>query len=264
MVPFHLWLISAHVEAPTAGSVLLAAILLKLGSYGFIRYSICLFPEASHYFTCFISCLCLVAIIYTSVACLAQLDLKKLIAYSSIGHMNTSVIGLFSNDYHGISASILFLISHGIISSALFLLIGAVYDRYHTRRIKYYRGIVLLMPIFTLILFIFTLANAAVPGTSGFISELLVFLGLYHLNPLVVFAALAIILTPCYALWLFHRVSYGLVSNYLPTLFQDLTVKEFHLFLPLLFFTFLFGLSPQLLLKYLHWIPIATHCCHIG
>jgi len=253
MVPFHLWLISAHVEAPTAGSVILAAILLKLGSYGFIRYSIPLFPEASHLLSPFLCSLCIIAIIYTSVACLAQLDLKRVIAYSSIGHMNTSVIGLFSNDYHGISASIYFLISHGLISSALFLLIGVIYDRYHTRTIKYFRGIVMLMPLFTLIFLIFTLANAAIPGTSGFISEFIVFLGIYHMNPLVVFAASAIILTPCYALWLFHRVSYGSFSNYLASLFQDLTVKEFHLFLPLIFFTFLFGLSPHFILNYLHY-----------
>jgi len=151
MVPFHLWLISAHVEAPTSGSVLLAAVLLKLGSYGFLRYSIPLFPEATHFFTPFISALSIVAIIYTSIAAIAQLHMKKIIAYSSIAHMNISVLGMFTNDYHGIQASIYFLISHGVISSGLFLLVGVIYDRYHTRTMKYYRGLALVMPVFTLI-----------------------------------------------------------------------------------------------------------------
>jgi len=179
--------------------------------------------------------------------------MKKIIAYSSIGHMNTATIALFTNDYHGISAGVYFLISHGLISSALFLMIGVLYDRYHTRTIKYYRGLVMIMPIFTLLFLLFTFANIAVPGTSGFISEFLTFLGAMNLNPFVaVSSSVAIVLAPAYALWFFHRVSYGSFTTYIPTLFQDVTVKELHLLLPLLFFTFLFGLWPSMIFEYLH------------
>lgn len=253
MVPFHIWLCEMHVEAPTAASVILAAVLLKLGSYGFIRYSIPLFPDASTFFTPIVCTLCIIAIIYSSVACQAQLDMKKIIAYSSVGHMNTATIALFTNDYHGISAGVYFMISHGLISSALFLLIGVLYDRYHTRTIKYYRGLVMILPVFTLLFFVFTLANVAVPGTSGFISEFLTFLGALNLNPFIAFSAsIAIVLAPAYALWLFHRVSYGAFSKYLPTLYNDITVKELHLFLPQFFLTMLLGIYPQILFEPLH------------
>lgn len=200
--------------------------------------------------------MCIIAIIYTSLACLAQIDLKKIIAYSSVAHMNTATIGLFTNTYHGISSSVYFLISHGLISSALFLLIGVLYDRYHTRTINYYRGLVSLMPIFTSFFLIFSMANAAVPGTSGFISEFITFIGAFYSNPFVaIFASLAIILAPSYSLWFFHKVSYGTFTNYLPTLYQDLTSKEFNMLLPLLFFTFLFGLYPQYVFE-----PIVLPC----
>lgn len=253
MQPVHQWLPEAHVEAPTAASVILAAILLKQGSYGFIRYSIPLFPDASTYFTPLVCTMCIIGIIYSSVACLAQTDMKKIIAYSSIGHMNTATIALFTNDYHGLSAGVYFLISHGLISSALFLLIGVQYDRYHTRTIKYYRGLVMIMPVFTVIFLLFTFANIAVPGTSGFISEFLTFLGAMNLNPFVaISSSIAIVLAPAYALWFFHKVSYGSFTNYLPTIYQDITAKELHLILPLLFFTFLFGIYPSLVFEYLH------------
>lgn len=248
MIPFHIWLPEAHVEAPTAASVILAAILLKLGSYGFLRFSLPLFPLASSYFTPLVYTISIIGIIYSSFACLAQWDLKKIIAYSSIGHMNTATIGIFTNDFHGLSASFYFLLSHAFISSALFLLIGVLYDRYHTRTIKYYRGLVFIMPLFTFFLFIFTLANIALPGTSGFISEFLTFVGTFNSNPFVAFwATFAILLAPTYSLLLLHKVSYGSFSNHISTLYQDITLKEFHTILPLFILTFFFGLFPNLI-----------------
>ncbi|KAI9087675.1 NADH dehydrogenase subunit 4 [Phlyctochytrium arcticum] len=228
LIPVHLWLPEAHVEAPTAAS-------LKLGSYGFLRYSIPLFPDGSSFFTPLVCTF--------SVACLAQIDLKKIIAYSSIGHMSTATIALFTNDFNGISAGVYFLLSHGIISSALFLLIGVLYDRYHTRTLKYYRGLVMVLPVFTLLFFLFTLANIA---------------GAFNLNPIVAIAASsAIVLAPAYALILLHRVNYGSFISYLPTLYQDITVKELNLFLPLLVATFLFGIFPQFIFTPLHFSCLA-------
>ena len=256
MVPMHIWLPEAHVEAPTAASVLLAAILLKQGSYGLLRYCQPLFPIASSTFTPGVVTMCIVGIIYSSVACLALWDMKKQIAYSSIGHMNTATQAIFTNDLNGISASIFFLISHGIISSAQFLLIGILYDRYHTRTIKYYRGLVIIMPIFTVFFLIFTLANIAVPGTSGFICEFLTFLAAFNLNPFVGFiSSIAIVLAPAYSLWFFHKISYGSISPHLTSLWSDISLKEFHLLLPLLFFTLFFGLFPNFLL-----LPIQMSC----
>lgn len=252
IMPFHLWLIEAHVESPTAGSVLLAAVLLKLGSYGFIRFSLPLFSDASSYFTPLIGLLSIVAVIYSSVACLSQLDLKKIIAYSSIAHMNFSLVGLFSNNYTGISSSIYFLLSHGLISAGLFLLIGVLYDRLHTRTHKYFRGLVMILPLFSVLLLIFTLANAAVPITSGFIAEFYVLGGVANSNPFVlVLVSTAIILTPAYALLLFHRIAYGKLSMHLAS--SDLTLKEFHMLFPLLTLSLIFGIFPNQLFSLLHY-----------
>lgn len=217
-------------------------------SFGMLRYLLPLFPDASLYFTPLVYTICIIGILYSSLSCLAQVDLKKIIAYSSIAHMNTATIGIFTNTYYGIASSVYFLISHGLISSALFLLIGVLYDRYHTRTIHYYRGLVSIMPIFTTIFLIFSLANSAVPGTSGFISEFVTFIGAFYSNPFVaIFACFAIVLTPAYSLWFFHKISYGSFSSYLPSLFQDLSSKEFHLFVPLLFFSFFLGLFPSII-----------------
>lgn len=256
MVPMHIWLPEAHVEAPTAASVLQAAILQKQGSYGIQRYCQPLFPVASSTFTPQVATMCIIGIIYSSVACLALWDMKKQIAYSSIGHMNTATQAIFTNDQNGISASIYFLISHGIISSALFLLIGILYDRYHTRTIKYYRGIVLIMPTYTAFLLIFTLANIAVPGTSGFVCEFQTFLAAFNQNPFIgVLSSIAIVLAPAYSLWFFHKISYGSQSPHLTTLWSDITLKEFHLLLPLLFFTIFLGLYPSWIMS-----PIELSC----
>jgi len=252
MVPLHIWLPEAHVEAPTAASVLLAAILLKLGSYGFIRYSIPLFPYASKIFVPLVMTMSLIGIIYSSLTCLAQWDLKKFIAYSSVGHMNFTTIGLFSNNLHGIKSSIYFLISHGLISSALFLLVGVIYDRFHTRTIRYYGGLVYTMPIFVLFFIFFSLANIALPATSAYISEIYTLIGSFQFNPiLTLFASLAIIIGPTYSLWFAHKLAYGSYSKYLSTVYQDLTLKEIHLFIPLIFLTFLFGLKPNLIFDFI-------------
>ena len=252
MVPLHIWLPEAHVEAPTAASVLLAAILLKLGSYGFIRYSIPLFPYASKIFVPLVMTMSLIGIIYSSLTCLAQWDLKKFIAYSSVGHMNFTTIGLFSNNLHGIKSSIYFLISHGLISSALFLLVGVIYDRFHTRTIRYYGGLVYTMPIFVLFFIFFSLANIALPATSAYISEIYTLIGSFQFNPiLTLFASLAIIIGPTYSLWFAHKLAYGSYSKYLSTVYQDLTLKEIHLFIPLIFLTFLFGIKPNLIFDFI-------------
>lgn len=250
MIPMHIWLPEAHVEAPTSASVLQAAIQQKQGSYGQQRYCQPLFPIATKIFTPIVITMCIIAIIYSSVACLALWDMKKQIAYSSIGHMNTATLAIFTNDYHGISASIYFLISHGQISSALFLQIGIQYDRYHTRTIKYYRGIVLIMPQYTVIFLFFTQGNIAVPGTSGFISEFQTFVAAFNQNPFIaILASQAIIQAPAYSLWFFHKISYGTQSPHQTQLMSDITKKEFNILLPLGFFTIYFGQNPNIIIN---------------
>ena len=250
IIPMHIWLPEAHVEAPTAASVLLAAILQKLGSYGLLRYCLSLFPIATSTFTPFIITICIIGIIYSSFACLALQDMKKQIAYSSIGHMNIATQAIFTNDLNGLNGSIYFLISHGIISSAQFLLIGILYDRYHTRTIKYYRGLVLLMPLFSIFFLLFILANIAVPGTSGFICEFLTFLAAFNLNPFIgIIASIAIVITPAYSLWFFHKIIYGKISPHLLFIFSDLTFKEFIILSPLFIFTIFLGIYPNFILQ---------------
>ena len=182
MFPFHIWLPEAHVEAPTSGSILLSGILLKLGTYGFIRFLIPLFPYSFKFFTPLLLLICTISIIYGSLSTVRQIDLKKIIAYSSIVHMNFAIIGLFSNTIEGLQGSLFFMISHGIISSALFFLIGMLYDRYNTRVIFYYGGLVQVMPIFSIIFMLFSLSNMGFPGTSGFIGEILVLISIFSLN----------------------------------------------------------------------------------
>ena len=207
MIPVHIWLPEAHVEAPTAGSVLLAGVLLKLGTYGMLRFLIPLLPFGTIYFLPLVYTFCIIAIVYGSLTTLRQIDLKKIIDYSSVVHMNFALIGLFALNIEGLQGSIYLMLSHGVVSGALFLCVGCLYDRYHTRIVKYYSGIVLTMPIFSIFFLIFTLANIAFPGTSSFVGEFLIFLGIFKENIFIgLLSALGVILSASYSIWLYNRV----------------------------------------------------------
>jgi NADH-quinone oxidoreductase subunit M len=248
MWPVHTWLPDAHVEAPTAGSVLLAAILLKMAGYGFIRFSLGLFPVASELFTPLVYFLSLVAIIYTSFVALMQEDMKKLIAYSSVAHMGFVTLGIFTITQQGIEGSIIQMISHGLVSAALFLCVGVVYDRVHSRLIKTYGGLVSVMPKYSILFMLFTLAALGLPGTSGFIGEFLILIGAFKDNFLVaVIASVGVILSAAYMLWLYRRVVFGNLTNKNLLKMPDLENSEkfilWCLAIPVLFF----GVYPEVL-----------------
>ena len=250
MWPVHTWLPDAHVEAPTAGSVLLAAIILKMAGYGFIRFSLGLFPVASEYFIPLIYLLSLVAIIYTSLVALMQDDMKKLIAYSSVAHMGFVTIGIFSLTKQGLEGSIIQMMSHGLISAALFLCVGVVYDRYHSRMISSYGGLVNIMPKYALVFMIFTLAALGLPGTSGFVGEFLVLVGVFQTNIIVaVLASLGVILVAAYMLWLYRRVIFGKVVSSEIKDMKDLNKTEIYIFASIAFLTLFFGIYPEPLLN---------------
>lgn len=249
MIPFHIWLPEAHVEAPTAGSVILAGILLKLGSYGFLRFSLGLFPLASIYYAPFVYSLSLIGVVYASLTAIRQTDFKRLIAYTSVAHMNLVTIGLFTGTVIGVEAAILQSLSHGFVSSALFLIIGVLYDRWHSRVIQYYGGIVYTMPLFAIIFLIFTLANLGLPGTSSFIGEFLLLVSIFDANTTACFfAATSMILGGAYSLWLYNRVVFGNVK----ISGLDLTLREFIVFLPLITGTFIMGIYPTLFFEPMH------------
>ena len=246
MWPVHTWLPDAHVEAPTAGSVILAAILLKMAGYGFIRFSLGLFPVASDYFTPLIFVLSIIAIIYTSLVALMQDDMKKLIAYSSVAHMGFVTIGIFSLTKQGLEGSIIQMISHGLISAALFLCVGVVYDRHHSRMISSYGGLVNIMPKYALVFMIFTLAALGLPGTSGFVGEFLVLAGVLQKNILVaVLASFGVILVAAYMLWLYRRVIFGKITNPEIKEITDLNKAEIYIFASLVFLILFFGVYPK-------------------
>jgi len=250
MWPVHTWLPDAHVEAPTAGSVLLAAILLKMAGYGFIRFSLGLFPIASEYFIPLIYLLSLVAIIYTSLVALMQDDMKKLIAYSSVAHMGFVTLGIFTMTQQGIEGSIFQMISHGLVSAALFLSVGVIYDRMHTRLISQYGGIVSIMPKYAILLMIFTLGAIGLPGTSGFIGEFLILMGTFKKNFLVAtIASLGVILAAAYMLWLYKRVVFGKLINDNLKKMVDLKKYEILILWSLAIPTILFGFYPEPLIN---------------
>lgn len=243
MWPVHTWLPDAHVEAPTAGSVLLAAILLKMAGYGFIRFSVGLFPVASEYFTPLVFALSLVAIVYTSLVALMQEDMKKLIAYSSVAHMGFVTLGIFTMTQQGIEGSIFQMISHGLVSAALFLCVGVVYERMHTRLISKYGGLVNIMPRYAIVFMVFTLGALGLPGTSGFIGEFLILMGAFKKNFLVAtIASLGVILGAAYMLWLYKRIIFGEIINSEVRNMIDLKKFEivilFLLVAPIIFFSF--------------------------
>jgi NADH-quinone oxidoreductase subunit M len=246
MWPVHTWLPDAHVEAPTAGSVILAAILLKMGGYGFLRFSLPMFPAASHDLAPLIYALSVVAIVYTSLVALVQEDVKKLIAYSSVAHMGFVTMGIFAGTHQAVSGAIFQMISHGIVSAALFLCVGVVYDRMHTREIAAYGGLVNRMPLYAFVFLVFTLANVGLPGTSGFIGEFLALIGTFKVNTLVAtFASLGVILSAAYALWLYRKMMLGPLTK--PSLagILDLDKREILIFAPLVALTILFGVYPK-------------------
>ncbi len=250
MWPVHTWLPDAHVEAPTAGSVILAAILLKMAGYGFIRFSLGLFPNASEYFVPLVFFLSLVAIIYTSLVALMQEDMKKLIAYSSVAHMGFVTLGIFTFTQQGIEGSIYQMISHGLISAALFFCVGVLYDRMHTRLIKQYGGIVSIMPKYAIVFMIFTLGAVGLPGTTGFVGEFLILIGVFKKNFLVaVIASLGIILAAAYMLWLYKRVVFGEIQNEDLKKMIDLNYSEIAILWALAIPTIFFGFYPDPLIN---------------
>jgi NADH-quinone oxidoreductase subunit M len=245
MWPVHTWLPDAHVQAPTAGSVILAGVLLKLGGYGFIRFSLAMFPLASDYFAPFVFALSVIAIIYTSLVALMQDDIKKLIAYSSVAHMGYVTMGIFAANAQGLQGAIFQMLSHGIVSGALFLCVGVVYDRLHTREITAYGGLVNNMPKYAVAFLIFTMANVGLPGTSGFVGEIMTLVGVFRANTWVAFfATTGVILSASYALWLYRRVIFGALEKESLKSLLDLDTREKLLLYPLVILTIFYGVYP--------------------
>ncbi|RUT32712.1 NADH-quinone oxidoreductase subunit M [Arsenicitalea aurantiaca] len=245
MWPFHRWLPEAHVEAPTAGSVILAAVLLKLGGYGFIRFSLAMFPDASLQFQSFVFVLSIAAIIVTSLIAFVQTDIKKLIAYSSVAHMGFVTMGIFAGNELGVQGAVFQMISHGIVSGALFLCVGVVYDRMHTREIEAYGGLVERMPRYAFAFMVFTMANVGLPGTSGFVGEFLTMLGTFQVSTWAAFgAAFGVIFSACYGLWLYRKVIFGALTKDSLKGILDLDRREMVVLVPLILLTILFGFYP--------------------
>jgi len=245
MWPVHTWLPDAHVQAPTAGSVVLAAILLKMGGYGFLRFSLPMFPVGSDVMGPLVLWMSAIAIVYTSLVALAQTDMKKLIAYSSVAHMGYVTMGIFAANQQGVDGAIFQMISHGFISGALFLCVGVIYDRMHTREIDAYGGLVERMPRYAFAFMVFTMANVGLPGTSGFVGEFLTMIGVFQVNTWVAFfAAFGVILSAAYALWLYRRVIFGGLTKESLMGILDLDRREVAVLVPLIVLTILFGFYP--------------------
>jgi NADH-quinone oxidoreductase subunit M len=251
MWPVHTWLPDAHVEAPTAGSVILAGVLLKMGAYGFLRFSIPLLPEASAYFAPFIYVLSIVAVVYTSLVALAQQDMKKLIAYSSVAHMGIVTLGIFTFNQQGIEGALFTMLSHGVVSGALFLCVGVVYDRMHTREIARYGGVAKVMPVYAMVFMLFTMASVALPGTAGFPGEFLVILGAWAVNPWVAFgAATGMVLGAAYMLTLYRGVAFGKITKDEVRKLLDMEPREVAVFAPLIVLALWMGVYPQSFLSF--------------
>ncbi len=250
MWPVHTWLPDAHVEAPTAGSVILAAILLKMGGYGFLRFSLPMFPLASHDFAPLIYTLSVIAIIYTSIVAIVQEDMKKLIAYSSVAHMGLVTMGIFAATTQGVAGAIFLMISHGIVSAALFLCVGVVYERMHTREIAFYGGLVNRMPLYAAAFMVFTMANVGLPGTTGFVGEFLTLLGTFKVNIVVAtLGTTGVVVSAGYALWLYRHVVFGTLDNPKLANISDLNFREIIVLGPLVVLTILFGVLPNPILN---------------
>ena len=258
MWPVHTWLPDAHVEAPTAGSVILAGVLLKMAGYGFIRFSLGMFPIASSYFAPFVFTLSIIAIIYASLIALVQKDMKKLIAYSSVAHMGFVTLGIFTFTLQGIEGAIIQMISHGIVSAALFLCVGVVYDRIHTREIERYGGLVNRMPLYSFVFMIFIMGSIGLPGTSGFVGEFLVLLAIFSVNTyFAVFATTGVVLAAAYSLWLYRKVIFGSLIKEDLLEILDLSRREIIILFPLAFLTIFFGFYPQPLIDIIE--PATLH-----
>jgi len=248
MWPVHTWLPDAHVQAPTAGSVVLASIMLKMGGYGFLRFSLPMFPVATEIWAPLVLWMSAIAIVYTSLVALVQEDMKKLIAYSSVAHMGFVTMGIFSLNQQGLDGAIFQMISHGFVAGALFLIVGVIYDRMHTREISAYGGLVNRMPVYALVFMLFTMGNVGLPGTSGFVGEFLTLMGAFQVNTWVATVATSgVIFSACYALWLYRRVVFGdLIKESLKSI-TDMTRRERLIFAPLVVMTLLLGVYPALI-----------------
>lgn len=253
LVPFNTWLTYAHSEAPVGGSIVLAGVILKLATYGFLRIMLQFLPDASSYFSPLVQLFAVISVIYASLSTLRQTDFKKLVAYSSVAHAATIVLGLFSNTVQGIEGAIMLGLAHGLVSPALFFLVGGVlYDRYHTRTIRYYRGVVTYMPLFALFFFLFTIFNAAVPLSANWIGEFLSLAGIFQRNPIIaLLASSSIVLSAAYSIWLFNRITFGSWSPYL-NYTTDILRREYMILLPLFILTIVLGIYPDIVLNDIH------------
>lgn len=248
--PLHIWLPEAHVEAPTLGSVILAVILLKLGGYGLIRFSLPLFPEGTLYYAPLISTLAIIGVLYTCLTAIRQIDLKKIIAYSSVGHMNIVLLGIMAGTVEALQGAIFQMLSHGVVSGALFFCVGSLYDRYSVRSLKYYGGLTYVYPLLSLVFLIFFLANISFPLTSSFVGEFLILMGLFKTNFwATLFASTSMVLGAVYTLWTYNRIFYGNIRSLSLTFYTDLNKKEYAIFSTLIFILFLMGIIPSLFLN---------------
>jgi len=264
MVPVHIWLPEAHVEAPTAGSVILAGVLLKLGSYGLIRFSLPLFPSATVFFTPLVYTMAAIAVVYTSLTAIRQTDMKRIIAYASVAHMNVILIGMFAMNAQGLEGAMIQQLAHGFVASALFFCVGVLYDRHHTRLVKYYGGMAHTMPIFVTIFMFFTMANIAMPLTAGFVGEFLILVGAFQANTTIaVLGATGMVLGGGYSLWLFNRIAYGNLKVQGLKAFSDMNRREFIIQLPLILGTFVMGIYPEIFLDPMH-VSVANLIEHVN